>query len=163
MDTGKLPDALDGVSTGCELNLDPRLPHIGDLHSARACRLHCCAESHSKLANRRLKSVAYHVISTVCPKGSRPAPHNAFGEFDRLESIRTPRSRVLLAAARPYASARSMSARSMPIISRAAATARALTAAVGRQVPGDGHRGFVGLERRTAMIDASDPATIEVT
>jgi hypothetical protein len=64
------------------------------------------------------------------PKGSRPAPHNAFGEFDRLESIRTPRSRVLLAAARPYASAGSMSARSMPIISRAAATARALTAAV---------------------------------
>jgi predicted metal-binding membrane protein len=34
------------------------------------------------------------------------------------------------AAARPYASARSMSARSMPLISRAAATARALTDAV---------------------------------
>ena len=115
------------------------------------------------LARTEKRNTDNHAISPACPKGSRPAPHNAFGEFDRLESIRTPRSRVLLAAARPYASARSMSARSMPIISRAAATARALTAAVGRQVPGDGHRGFVGLERRTAMIDASDPATIGVT
>ena len=100
MSTGKLPDALDGVSTGCELNLDPRLPHIRRL--AQRTRLPTPALCGITLEAGELE---FEICCgpcdlDTCPKSSRPAPHNFFGEFDRLESIRTPRSRVLLAGGR---------------------------------------------------------------